>query len=58
MNWYQHDIPTMERKVENYKRVQITDQDPFMLFKILQLPNSNDLSDFCNYDRGRDKFDD
>ena len=21
MNWYQHDIPTMERKVSNYKHI-------------------------------------
>ena len=53
MNWYQNDIPTMERKVLNYKHVIIPDDDPFVLFKILQLPNSNDLSEFCNRDDGR-----
>ena len=35
MNWYQNDIPTMQRKVANYKQVQIPDNDPWMLFKIL-----------------------
>ena len=53
MNWYPNDIPTMERKVLNYKHVIIPDDDPFVLFKILQLPNSNDLSEFCNRDDGR-----
>ncbi len=48
MNWYEHDIPTMERKVANYKRVTITEKDPFLLFKILQLPASNDLSDYVD----------
>lgn len=52
MNFYEHDITTMERKVANYKNVKISDKDPFQLFKILQLPSSNDLSDFCGYDRG------
>ena len=48
MNWYQHDIPTMERKVANYKRVTITEKDPFLLFKILQLPASNDLTEYAD----------
>ena len=54
MNWYQNDIPTMERKVSNYKHIQIPDNDPFLLFKILQVPNSNDLSEYCNRDDGKD----
>ena len=53
MGWYLQDIPTMERKVSNYRRVKIPDKDPFQLFKILQLPHSNDLSDFCDNDHGR-----
>ena len=55
MGWYQHDIPTMERKVANYKSIKIPDSDPFLLFKILQEPSSNDLSEYCNFDNPREQ---
>ena len=55
MSWYQNDIPTMERKVANYRHIVIPDKDPFLLFKILQVPNSNDLSEYCNRDSGKEK---
>ena len=48
INLYQNDIPTIERKVQNYKKLTIPDNDPFFLFKIVQLPNTNDLSAFCH----------
>ena len=48
MNWYTNDIPTMERKVANYKNIHIPASDPFVLFNILQQPSSNDLAAFCN----------
>ena len=57
MNWYSSDIPTMQRKVENYKHVRIPNKDPFLLFKIVNLPNNDDLHEYCNFDHGRDSID-